>query len=276
MVITVIPRTAFIPFLTREHDQAIRLIGGLRGYHQGEYAYPEREVRRLRRSRAYKLAAHNPYGRELWMREWGGRLCGLFGAQAPDWEPHVPVYLVTLIDRQQIVYPAGARKGYRPNPRITNIQRTYRRALRGHDYIGMLDPSLYVSTQRVEGVSRFILWHTHALVWNTSKAVLDRWADSIRPTIHAYRPYATGVDVRPVRPDGLRQLIWYIGKTPRQQYQLSRRESDTLQQYAGPINMINSVRLYAEMRKLTLPQLTMAGGEGRQIIHNTISASAAW
>lgn len=210
------------------------------------------------------------------MREWGGRLCGLLGAPAPDWEPHVPVYFVTLIDRQQIVYPAGVSKGYRPNPGITNIQRTYRRALRGLDYIGMLDPSLYVSTQRVEGVSRFILWHTHALVWNTSKAVLDRWADSIRPTMHAYLPYATGVDVRPVRPEGLRQLIWYIGKTPRQQYQLSRRESGSLQQYAGPINGINSVRLYAEMRKLTLPQLTMAGGEGRRIIHNTISASSAW
>lgn len=260
----------------REHNQAAHLIKSLRGHYQKEYAKPEREVRRLRRNLAHKLAAHNPYAREYWMREWGGRLCHRLGAAAPDWEPRQPVFFITLIDEQQIVYPAGVERGWRPNPGINGIRRIYRRALRGFDHFGMLDPTLYVSTQRVEGVPRFMLWHAHALVWNTSVADLDAWAKDLRPTMRAYLPYATGVDHRPVRSDGLRQLIWYISKTPRKQYQLFKRDTNSLQQYDGPLNGVNAVRLYSEMRNMKLPQLTFAAGEGRRIIRTTIKATCDW
>ncbi|WP_147025525.1 hypothetical protein [Methylobacterium oxalidis] len=212
------------------------------------------------------------------MRSMGAGLCRCVGACAPNWEPRVPVFFITLIDEGQIVYPTDANtEGFRRStPHFPDIHRTYRRALRGFDYIGMLDPALYVSTQKVECVSRFILWHAHALVWNTSAAALDQWASEARWSMRAYLPYASGIDWRPIRPPDLRQLIWYTGKTPRQQYQLWRREKGSLQQYARPINGVNAVRLYATMRNLTLPELTFAGGAGRQIIRRTLRRASAW
>ncbi|CAA2158540.1 hypothetical protein MBRA_03808 [Methylobacterium brachiatum] len=275
MVILMLSQAAFTRFSAREHIQAINLIAGLRGRHQREFRRPERKVRRLRPSRAEALAAHNPFARELWMREWGGQLCRRLGARAPDWDPREPVFFVTLIDERQLVYPPDVA-GFRRSPPFPAIRRSYRRALHGLDHFGMLDPALYVSTQRVAGVPRFVLWHLHALVWNTTEAALARWAQRTRMTVGALLPGASGVDVQPVRPDGLRQVIWYTGKSPRQQYQLWRRDSGSLQQYDRALNGVNAVRLYALMRDLTLPDLTVTGGEGRQILRLTLAAAATW
>lgn len=276
MVTAVIPRSAFARFSVREHAQATRLIGGLRGYHQQVYAQPEREVRRLGRRWAGELGAQNPYAREYWMRALGARLCREVGARAPDWTPRVPVFFVTLIDESQIVYPAGCERGWRSNPEIATIRDHYRRALRGLNYLGMLDPALYVSAQQVQGVPRFLLWHAHALVWNTCEAELDAWAARARPTMSAYLPYASAVDCRQIRPRDLRQLIWYANKTPYKQYQVWRRETGSLAQEKRDINGVNAVRLYAEMRGLTLPELTLAGGVGRPILRRTVQASEIW
>lgn len=209
------------------------------------------------------------------MRSLGAGLCREVGARAPDWEPQVPVFFVTLIDEAQIVYPAGCTRGYRPNPQIVDIRRHYRRALQGLDYLGMLDPAFYVSTQRVQGVPRFLLWHAHALVWNTSKAALDAWAERVRPTMSAYLPYASAVDCRSVRPRDLRQVIWYANKTPYKQYQLWRRDAGSLGQQKRNMNGINSVRLYAEMRDMTLPELALAGGAGQLLLRQTVAAASA-
>lgn len=260
----------------REHAQASRLIGGLRGYHQQIYLKPERQVRRLGRRQASELGAQNPYAREFWMRSLGAELCREVGARAPDWAPEVPVFFVTLIDEAQIVYPAGCTRGYRPNPQIVDIRRHYRRALQGLDYLGMLDPALYVSTQRVQGVPRFLLWHAHVLVWNTSKRALDDWAASVRPKMSAYLPYASAVDCQQIRPPDLRQIIWYTGKTPYKQYQVWRRDAGSLGQQKRNINGINSVRLYAELRDITLPELTLAGGLGQPLLRDAVAGASSW
>lgn len=146
----------------------------------------------------------------------------------------------------------------------------------GFDYIGMLDPALFVSTQQLEGVPRFVLWHFHALVWNTTEEEINRRAEGLRVNMRAYLSGASGVDVQPVRDGDLHQVIWYTAKMPRKQYQLWRRESGTLQQYKRQINGVNAVRLYAAMRNLRLPDLTLAGGAGRLIGRATVRAAARW
>ncbi|WHQ68792.1 hypothetical protein [Methylorubrum extorquens] len=188
----------------------------------------------------------------------------------------MPIFFVTLIDEAQIVYPAGCELGWRPNPGIVDIRRHYRRALQGLDYLGMLDPAFYVSTQRVQGVPRFLLWHAHALVWNTSKCALDAWAERVRPTMSAYLPYASAVDCRVVKPWDLRQVIWYANKTPYKQYQVWRRDSGSLGQQKRNMNGINSVRLYAELHDMTLPELTLAGGMGRPVLSHTEASASSW
>lgn len=269
-----LPPHAFHRFAVREHDQAIRLILALRGFHQREFARPTQEVHRLREGHAHRLYAHNAFARERWMRVLGGHLCAALGAQPPRYRPVQPVWLVTLIDRRQIVRgpdPAGWR---RPDPTFREIRRAYAAAMMGLDYVGMLDPALFVSTQHQEGVPRFIQWHLHALVWNTSQTDLDTWAEGVRATMDAYLPGASSVDIAPVEPADLLQVLWYTAKMPRKQYQVSRRESGSLQQYKRQINGVNAVRLYAALRPLRLPHLTLAGGAGRLIRRHTLRAAA--
>jgi hypothetical protein len=269
-----LPPHAFHRFAVREHDQAIRLILALRGSRQREYSHPAREVHRLREGQARRLYAHNAFARERWMRVLGGHLCAALGARPPRYRPVQPVWFVTLIDRRQIVRgpdPAGWRQ---PDPTFREVRRAYGRAMAGLDYIGLLDPALFVSTQHREGVPRFIQWHLHALVWNTSEPKLDAWAEGVRATMDAYLPGASSVDISLIRPADFLQVLWYTAKMPRKQYQVWLRERGSFQQYKRQINGVNAVRLYAALRPLRLPHLTLAGGAGRPIRRRTLRAAA--
>ncbi|MGA4551116.1 hypothetical protein [Methylorubrum aminovorans] len=271
-----LPPHAFSRFAMREHDQAIRLILALRGSRQREFSRPAQEVRRLREGQAHRLYAHNAFARERWMRALGGQLCAALGARAPRYQPVRPVWFVTLIDRRQIVRGPYTTRFPRPDPTFREIRRVYAAAMRGLDYVGLLDPALFVSTQHQEGVPRFIQWHLHTLVWNISRAELDAWAEGVRATMDAYLPGASSVDIASVDPEDLLQMLWYTAKMPRKQYQVSRRESGSLKQYKGQINGVNAVRLYAALRPLRLPHLTLAGGSGRLIRRRTLRTAARW
>lgn len=272
-----LPPHAFARFAMREHDQAIRLIMALRGFHQREYPRPALEIHRLREGQARRLYAHNAFARERWMRAMGGQLCAALGARPPRYRPVQPVWFVTLIDRRQIMRgpdPAGWRQ---PDPTFREIRRVYAAAMTGLDYVGLLDPALFVSTQHREGVPRFVQWHLHALVWNTTEAALDTWAEGMRATIDAYLPGASSVKISLIRPADFLQVLWYTAKMPRKQYQLwRRREGNSLQQYKRQINGVNAVRLYAALRSLRLPHLTLAGGAGRPIRRQTLRTAAHW
>lgn len=272
-----LPPHVFNRFAMREHDQAIRLILALKGFRQREFFRPAREVHRLREGQARRLYAHNAFARERWMRSLGGQLCAALGARPPRYRPVQPVWLVTLIDRRQLLRGPDTTGWRRPDPTFREIRRVYAAAMTGLDYVGLLDPALYVSTQHREGVPRVILWHLHALVWNTTEAELDAWAEGVRATMDAYLPYSSSVDVERVRPADLLQVLWYTAKMPRKQYQLwERPERGSLQQYKGQINGVNAVRLYAALRPLRLPHLTLAGGAGRPIRRRTLRAAARW
>ena len=271
-----LPPHAFDRFAVREHDQAIRLIVALRGFRQREFSRPAQEVHRLREGQAHRLYAHNAFARERWMRALGGQLCAALGARPPRYRPVQPVWFVTLIDRRQIVRGPDTTRFARPDPTFREIRRAYAAAMTGLDYVGLLDPALFVSTQHQEGVPRFIQWHLHTLVWNISRTELDAWAEGVRATMDAYLPGASSVDIAPVEPDDLLQMLWYTAKMPRKQYQVSRRESGSLKQYKGQINGVNAVRLYAALRPLRLPHLTLAGGAGRLIRRRTLRTAARW
>lgn len=161
-----------------------------------------------------------------------------------------------------------------PDPTFREIRRVYAAAMTGLDYIGLLDPALFVSTQHREGVPRFIQWHLHALVWNTSEPELNAWAERVRPTMDAYLPGASSVKISLIRPADFLQVIWYTTKMPRKQCQVWLRERGSLQQYKRQINGVNSVRLYAALRPLRLPHLTLSGGAGRPIRRRTLRVAA--
>jgi hypothetical protein len=174
------------------------------------------------------------------------------------------VFFVTLTDARQVVNPDEDSD---ENPTIAQIASVYRHLLRGLNYVGMLDPGLYVSAQRTHDVDRFIHYHLHALVWGITKKKLDAILEDIRPEIWPLLSYATAADVKLVRKHSLLQMVWYVAKAPRKQYQLWRRRRGSLKQYKRQINGVNSVRLFAAMQDITLDQLTLAGGEGLRVLN---------
>jgi hypothetical protein len=135
----------------------------------------------------------------------------------------------------------------------------------------MVDPALYVSARRTHHVDRFIQFHAHALVWGIKEQEIREYCEEWRPSMRAGLSYATSVDVRRVRSGDLLQVIWYTTKAPRSQYQLwQRTRTGTLKQYKRAINGVNSVRLYAALKRATLAQLALAGGEGIELLERSL------
>lgn len=262
----------------RERRQGRHLKKALRGRYQKSFRRPQDELPGLSAEAQTSLNAHNPYSRTIWFRAVAGHLCSKLGATAPDWNPTVPVYFLTVIDTRQKVSPGTGPQGEDEGPSLSQIRQTYFRLLRGLNYFGMIDAALYVSTRRTHQVPRIIQYHVHAVVWGISEEDLDLICEEIREEISALLPGATPALPKPVRVGGLRQVIWYTMKMPRKQYQLWKRASGRLKQYKRQIQGVNAVRLYDALRNVNLDQLTLAGGQGTKcwsVLARTLSGFEA-
>jgi hypothetical protein len=255
-------------FSRRERRQGRHLARHLRGPRQRTFHNVREAMLPIGGDAQGKLNAHNPYARSNWFRALAGNLCHQLGAEPPRFIPPEPVYFLTAIDRRQIINP-DAQFDEPLSPTISEMRAAYGRLLTGLNFIGMLDPALYVSAQRTHGVTRFIQFHIHALVWGIEKKDLDAFCDDIRLTSDALLPYASSVKYAQVRAGDLLQVVWYTTKTPRSQYQVWRRQKGSLQQYKRAINGVNSVRLFAAMQDVTLDDLTLAGGAGMPVLKRT-------
>jgi hypothetical protein len=131
----------------------------------------------------------------------------------------------------------------------------------------MLDPALFVSTQRTHGVKRFFCYHVHALLWGLSQDELAEFLERTRAKIKALLPYATPVDATPIRAGTLLRVISYVAKMHRKQYQLwERTNTGSYQQWDRDLNGVNAVRLYGAMKDCTLDGLVLSGGAGDRVL----------
>jgi hypothetical protein len=65
------------------------------------------------------LNAHNEFARTMWFRALAGNVCQEVNATPPRFIPPQPVYILTIIDGQQIVYPDyGEEDGFH-SPTLT-------------------------------------------------------------------------------------------------------------------------------------------------------------
>jgi hypothetical protein len=274
------------PFARREKDQGRHLNRALSGRQRflglrgGEALFPEPsvELRALKAKRQLDLNPGNAHARMRWMRTWGGYFCDQVGASPPDWVPDVPVYLVTVSDQRQTVFvgePDPQDVGRR-NPSFSDIRHYYANHMLHVRYFGMLEPALYAYSEGIFGVPFALHWHLHALAWGHSDGELEGWAYALRRRIRPVLSYATSVDIRPVRDGDLLQLIWYISKMPREQYQLWERPSGSIKQYTGRINGYNAVRLHHQTRQIDLLQRAMAGRGGKSVLRRATRDFERW
>lgn len=253
----------------RERRQGRHLAKALRARYQKTFPQPNGVLSDIGGEAKTLLSAHNPYARTIWFRAVAGHLCHKLNAKPPKCIPEKPVYFLTVIDRTAVVVPEG-EQGDRTGPSLKQIREIYWQHLKGLNFFGMIDPSLYVSTQRTHQVPRLIQFHVHALVWGIDETGLDEVCERIRARANTMVPGATPAEFSAVQDGDLRQVIWYTTKMPRKQYQLWRRASGRLKQYKRAINGVNAVRLLEEMRTTTLDQLALAGGEGVEILKRSL------
>src|SRR3954454_3519096 len=216
--------------------------------------YPSHFVREMRRlglraAQAPRLAPHNSCARIWWFRTLGGHVCEHLGATGPSWATKDRVWFVTLVDKRmafdpdawvEVAHDYNLQPQAKPEP--IELRRNYLPLLEDLNYVAMIEPTLYVSTRRVHGRKTTILYHVHALVWGIEEPELKKHCEMVRDEIQALLPYATSADYRQVNEGDLLQMLWYVSKAPRKQYQLHRRpETGTLKQFKRDINGVNSV-----------------------------------
>jgi hypothetical protein len=234
-----------LQFLRRNRKQGQHLRKALRGRWQKSFGEPRKAVKRLGLLREHELNAHNPNSRAKLFRALAGNLARTLAAKPPLFIPQMPVYFVTVIDHQQVVYPDESDTQGWEGSSLAEIRQAYAEALIGSNYVGLLDVALYVSAQRTHGLDRFMLWHVHLLVWGMPEAKLKQFCEDIRIGMRALLSYATSVHCQRVRDRDLLQMVWYTTKAPRKQYQLwKRRRTETLKQYKRDINGVNAVRVW--------------------------------
>ncbi len=261
-------------FRQRERDQGAHLVKALLGHYQKTFSKPQLEVRKLTRRARWALNAHNPHSRTLWFTALAREL-----SRQLEGDPHFiqmdrPIYFVTIIDDKQTIFPDRStfehlpeRMRPKPEPTWSQMRSAYSKALNQCDCIGMLDVAMYVSAKQVFVCNTVYNVHAHALVWNTTEAALKDLFRNLPTPFRALIEYATPIDIKCINPADFLQMVWYVSKMPRKQYQVYwKRDSNRQRQFRGKINGVNSVRLYALMVDLTLDQLTFAHGEGREVL----------
>jgi hypothetical protein len=186
------------------------------------------------------------------------------------------VYFLTLID-QELAWDSDderlrnqLRDTGRASTSVARARERFSNITAGLNCLGVVDVSSYVSSVEALGKgfggSHVYLPHFHGLVWGISESALEHRCAFIRTKMKTFFKYATSVQFQLVKPGDLAQVIWYLTKAPRKQYQLWRRPDEHVQQYKRAINGVNAVRLYAEMRDVTLDQLVVANRRGAEVL----------
>ncbi|MEQ1955100.1 hypothetical protein [Mesorhizobium sp. CN2-181] len=172
-------------------------------------------------------------------------------------------YFVTICDRRTTSDFDGPID-------FREIRKIYHGHLLNMNFIGMIEPALYVSCQKVFGVDRRLHYHLHAIVWNcTDRLIQDRCAninDELLPMVS----YTETANWKPISPGTLRTVIEYIGKLPAEQTQIWKRPSERLKQQSRQINGINSVRVLREMANFKLDDLLLSGRRGLDIARRAL------
>lgn len=185
-----------------------------------------------------------------------------------------PVFLFTLVDVR------CARASNELEVDLKPIVRRLRRGLRHCNYVGVIEPGLYPYIATVGANlqrSQCISWHLHALVWGISEKKIQQLADKLNRTKRyiPISPGQTGVDARPVRDGEFPETLAYLLKRPTRAYRLAKGENPKspgaikYHQYTGNMRPGEHLTSYLQMRHLSLPDLWIASGDGKEILKAT-------
>jgi hypothetical protein len=237
----------------------------------------------LRPSEAFYLPAVNSKARVKWGRIFIQQIFNFFQIAADQHGPDDQVFLVTIADKSHVT----TNKPQQFN--LTRIKRKLGVGLNGLSYIGMIEPGYYnvIYDELGNKQKNIVSWHGHFLVWGASKKQLERHLERIRPRFSPIMPGLCAVHQKAIEPSQFGYKLWYIIKAPCKEYSIGkRRKADErtgfarFKQNSRQLRPGHRVALFNLMRRMYLDELSMAGGEGcellRRIKYAGMATSAIW
>jgi hypothetical protein len=204
-----------------------------------------------------------------------------FGLDDQKTFPDQPLFFVTLTDVSCTINHDASRID------ISKFKRKVQAGLRGLNYVGMVEPGLYVNVApgTVWTNKKAVSWHLHATCWGENRREMkkrfaqlnrDSWYVSI---LNSQR----GADQKEI-PDAclpknrdrtfLADKLRYVLKSPRKAYRIYKTERMTgdgelvpcFRQRKSELRKGDRITLFHLMKNLRLPGLAAAGGDGTDIM----------
>jgi hypothetical protein len=131
----------------------------------------------------------------------------------------------------------------------------------------MIDAAFFPYDTSSIGESRCVSLHAHAIVWGTTKRKLKKWRGRRYPNmVQSPVAYVRARDFRRVQVGDLRQVLWYVFKTPYKQYQLEPRQNGRHKCHKRQINGVNSVKLLLFLMDHQLQDMILVGKGGLKFL----------
>jgi hypothetical protein len=215
------------------------------------------------------LPAVNAKARIKWGRFFIRAIFNFFGITTDEDGPHEPMFLVTIADKSHVTTD---------QPQQINLQRIKRElgaGLRGLSYIGMIEPGSYNVIYDELGKQRknVVNWHGHFLVWGITKKALGQHKQKIKSRFTPIMPGLCAVHQKAIEPGQFGYKLWYILKSPCKEYSLGKRRKPDertglarFKQNSRQLRPGHRVALFDLMRDMYLDELSMAGGEGCELL----------
>ncbi len=227
----------------------------------------------LQASDAFYLPAVNAKARIKWTTACLREMYEHFdiGKDDEGLEGQGPIFLVTIADKSHVTN-AQAK-----NINFQAIRRKLSGAMRMLSYIGMIEPGYFnvIYDENCRTIKDRVSWHGHFLVWGTNRRKLNRWRRKIETRIGRVIQHRCAIHIKRVSLDQFGHRLWYINKSPCTEYSIGKRREPTedgsprYKQNSRPLRPGHRVRLFQMLRDVTLPELAMAGGGGREILRRT-------
>jgi hypothetical protein len=146
--------------------------------------------------------------------------------------------------------------------------------LRGLNYIGMIEPAYYYNAFDSAGqkTPSLVSWHGHFLVWGISRKRLSRLINKLNCNLEAVMPDFAAAHWKQVERGKFGQKICYLAKSPCKEYSVGKytevgKDGEPHYKHnSREIRPGTRVKLFHLMEPLYLDQLTMAGGEGVEVL----------
>jgi hypothetical protein len=268
------------------------------GLHTQEFKADRRFHTALKESRKRRSITHrdqvilqSPSNGDLWSLRLFARLC--WGkAFCDELEKHLnldedqpyfdqPLFLITITDVSCVTSDDATKIP------ILNFKRKLQAGLKGLNYIGMVEPGLYVNVTWGTRLSmkRAVSWHLHAICWGTSRKVIKK----LFARLNRDQVYRSILDSQlgahwkvipdtclPKKPHRtfLADKLRYVLKSPKCAYRVRKSSRVTadgeivgcLRRKKSELRHGDRITLFHSMKHLQLDDLAAAGGEGTGVM----------